>query len=121
MSGIVARFLDPLVLEEVAGGPYWRLIRELRFDSAVMGARVIVPPGTVTDLASVPRWPFAFWLAGDTGRKAGVIHDWLYVHQLESRARADAVFYEALAAERVPSWRQWLMWAAVRLRGGRYW
>jgi hypothetical protein len=120
MSGIVAKFLDALILEEI-DARHWRLARELRYDSAVMRARLIIPAGLVTDLSSVPRIPLAYWLAGDTGRKAGVVHDFLYRHRLESRATADAVFREALRADGVPRWRVALMYAGVRLGGWVAW
>lgn len=113
------RFLDPLVLRE--DGADWILEREFRYDSRILGARVVIPAGFATDLASVPRVPFAFWLAGDTGRKAGLVHDWLYVAKLCPRVTADAVFLEALAAEGVPTWRRRLMYRAVRWFGGAHW
>lgn len=117
---ITPRFLDVLVLEEV-DARRWRLVREFRYDSAVLGARVIVPAGFQTDLSSVPRLPFAYWLAGDTGHKAGVIHDYLYDHHLGGRQVADDVFSEALRVEGVPAWRRGPMWAAVRTFGHAHW
>lgn len=113
-------FRDPLVLEEL-GPSTWRLVRELRYDSAVLGARVIVPTGYISDLSSVPRLPFAYWLAGDTARKAGLVHDFLYDHRLGGRQVADDVFREAMAVEGVPRWRAWLMYLGVRWRGESHW
>ena len=113
-------FQDPLILEEV-DARCWKLAHELRFDSAVMGARIIVPEGRLTDLASVPRIPFAYLIAGDTGRKAAVIHDELYRVRLCPRALADAVFREALQAEGLPAWRVALMYAGVRIGGWVNW
>lgn len=114
---ITPRFLDPLVLQEI-DDRRWRLVRELRFDSAILAARIVVPEEFVTDLSSVPRLPLAYWLAGDTGRKAAVVHDFLYDHRLGGgRQIADDVFLEALRVEGVPAWRRALMWAAVRLFG----
>ena len=122
VSGITPRFLDPLVLEEV-DARRWRLVHELRYNSALLGATVIVPAGRVTDLSSVPRLPFAYWLAGDTGRKAGVIHDEVYHWHFGGCPRqvADAVFREALIAEGVPAWRAALMYVGVRLGGATAW
>ena len=117
---ITPRFLDPLVLEEIDAS-HWRLVHELRFDSAVLGARIIIEAGTVTDLASVPRIPLAYWLTGDTGRKAGVIHDHLYHTHIGGRPVADAVFREALVAEGLPAWRVWLMYSGVRVGGWVAW
>jgi hypothetical protein len=124
---IRAKFLDPLDARELPDN-FWLLLAELRYDSAILGARVIVDKGFVTDLSSVPRVPFAFWIAGDTARKAAVIHDWLYSVRLagkmpdvDRRRLADEVFLEAMAAEGVPLWRRTLMHAAVRLWGEGRW
>lgn len=121
MSPITPRFLDPLVLREDADLCWWLVEREFRYDSAILGARIIIPPGFATDLASVPRAPFTYWLAGDTGRKAGLIHDWLYTMKATDRATADAVFLEALEAEGIPAWRRRGMYLAVRWFGGSHW
>lgn len=118
---ITPRFLDPLIVEEIHADR-WRLVHELRYDSAILGARVIAPVGFVTDFSSVPRVPLAWWLAGDTGRKAGVIHDLLYCYRLPGqRALADRVFNEALTAEGLPAWRAALMYAGVRVGGWASW
>lgn len=118
---IVPRFLDSLTLEE-RDGRWWRVAAEFRYDSAVAGCRFIIPEGFVTDLASVPRLPLAWLLAGDTARKAGLVHDFAYsVHLPGDRELADRVFREAMAVEGVPAWRRWVMWAAVRACGRSRW
>jgi hypothetical protein len=57
--------------------------------------------------------------------KAAVIHDYLYATRgldgRYSRAQADAIFREALGALGAPRWKRVLLWAAVRLCGGRGW
>jgi hypothetical protein len=118
---ITPRFLDVLRVEEVSA-THWRLLAELRYDSAVLGARLIIPAGFETNFASVPRAPFAFWLAGDVGRKAAVVHDFCYSsHVARERYLADSVFYEALRAEGVSAVTAWLMYVAVRWGGGSRW
>jgi hypothetical protein len=117
---LTPRFLDVLATEKI-GPRRWRLLRELRYDSAVMGARIIVPEGFETDFSSVPRGPLVWWLAGGIGDYAGVIHDFLYNHRLGGRQMADDVFLEALRVEGVEGWRAWLMHTAVRWRGGAHW
>lgn len=112
-------FLDRLRLEKVNG--QWRLLHELRYDSARLNARLVVPAGFVTDLASVPRLPFAFWFTGDTAHAPTVVHDFLYGTRMVPRAVADAIFAEAMVDIGEPAWRRGLMWAAVRLFGWRAW
>lgn len=119
MSPLEPGFESRLRVEKI--NSHWRLIEQLAYDSAVLSARVVVPAGFETDFASVPRLPFAFWLAGDTAHLAAVVHDFLYTIQLCSRVEADRVFYEAMTLTGVPLWRRSLMYAAVRVGGWAIW
>jgi hypothetical protein len=57
--------------------------------------------------------------------KAAVVHDYLYSSRgltgRYSRAEADGIFREALGDLGVPAWKRTLLWAAVRVGGGRGW
>jgi hypothetical protein len=111
-------FLDPLRLEELPDGR-WQLVDHLCYDSAIIG-RHKVPAGFTTDLASVPRLPFAYWLFGGKANRPAVVHDHLYQGRQVSRETADAVFFEAMGVEGL--WgRKWPMWAAVRTFGWLPW
>ncbi len=95
----------------------WCLGSPLLYWSDTMQDTVAVPAGFITDLASVPRVPFIWFLAGGAGNLAAVIHDYLYRStQIEKRV-ADQVFYEALLDTGTPRWRAWLMYQAVVLFG----
>lgn len=119
MSPLKPSFESRLRVEKV--NSHWRLIEPLVYDSAALGARLVIPAGFKTDFASVPRLPFAFWLAGDTAHLAAVVHDFLYTIQLCSRAEADRVFYEAMTLTGIPLWRRSLMYFAVRAGGWVIW
>jgi hypothetical protein len=119
-------FLTPLRLEQIRPGR-WILLDDLVYRSAILGT-IRVPKGFVTDLASVPRLPFAYWLAGGRGNAPAVVHDFLYRVQRHgnlkvSRSTADAVFYEALGAAQhaEPGWAATLMWLGVRSFGWIPW
>jgi hypothetical protein len=99
----------------------WILTAPLSYQSDVARCTITVPAGFQTDLASVPRLPLVFLLAGDCAREAAVVHDFLYGTHLVDRATADAVLREASALTGVPAWRRWLMWAGVRIGGGSHW
>lgn len=99
----------------------WILAAPLIYQSDIARQTITVPAGFRTDLASVPRVPVAFLLAGDCAREAAVVHDYLYSTHLVDRATADAVLREAAAVTGVPAWRRWLMWAGVRLGGAPHW
>lgn len=119
----MSKFLTSLVMENATGmdDGKWRLTAPLIYDSDVAGKVIVVPTGFVTDLASVPRVPIAYMLAGGTSNEASVVHDYLYTSHIVDRATADAVLREASAVTGVPAWRRAIMWAAVRAFGGSHW
>ncbi len=89
---------------------------------------VCAPPGFLTDLTSVP--PVFRLLISRAGPwlEAAVLHDYLYVawqsvpHRTALRADrlfADRVMLAAMQVKGVSRWRRWLIYAAVRLGGGR--
>lgn len=83
-----------------------------------------VPAGFVTDFASIPRalWPVIGHPAGPYVQ-AAVLHDCLYREpgMFVTRAKADAIFLEAMEVLGVSWWRRRAMWAAVRAFGGAAW
>lgn len=118
----MSKFLTRLDAELVQSEPaLWKLTLPLLYQSDVAQDTFVVPPGFITDLASVPRYPIVYFLAGGTSNEASVIHDWLYTAKPVTRAMADAVLREASALTGVPGWRRWIMWAGVRLGGGSHW
>ena len=128
----------------------WTLDTPLKFDSDTLsdegrnllkycGVRVTnknvvsVPKGYITDLASVPRFCWAFIAPFDVAR-AAVVHDILYEkintaykgekiltkHDREKyRKVADDVFKEGMesAVPPVPKWKIWAAYNAVRVFG----
>jgi hypothetical protein len=123
---MAGKFLSPLRVEEIEDGSHdgrgtWQLLAPLLYLSDVLKGLVTVPLGFVTDFASVPRIPVAFWLAGDCAHAAAVLHDWLYTSHQVDRGTADAVLREAAMVGGVPAWRAWTMWAGVRIGGAGAW
>lgn len=120
---MTAKFLSSLQVEPASeyDDGRWRLVCSLSYYSDVLGALVMVPPGFVTDFASVPRIPVVYELCGGTSAEAAVIHDYLYTIKVYPRAMCDSVLREASALTGVPAWRRELMWAGVRLFGGSHW
>lgn len=119
------KFTSTLQLERLEdssrdGRGTWRLLASLGYSSDLIG-QVTVPAGFVTDLASVPRLPVAFFLAGGLAHAAAVVHDWLYTTHQTDRATADSVFREACQACGVSRWRAYLMWLGVRAGGAGSW
>jgi hypothetical protein len=82
---------------------------------------VVVPPGFVTDLASIPR---LFWqILRPTGRYAyaAVVHDYLYWTQIRSREEADQIFRQAMADSKVEPSIVQTLYQAVRQFGELAW
>ena len=97
---------------------------------------IVVPPGFVTDLASVPRLVWSFYPPDGPWAKAAIIHDFLYAtkgtgewHSHRgitraapySRKEADDILKEAMADRNVGAWEQGVIWASVRLGGAGGW
>lgn len=98
----------------------WRLNETLVYHSDNFG-RIDVPQDFVTDFGSVPRLPFAYWLAGGQADEACIVHDWLYSTQVVTRPRADEILKEAILALGYSSALANTMWAGVRIGGWTAW
>ena len=111
----MAMFTTSLITERISDKKV-RLVAPLVYLSDIAG-RIEVPIGFETDLASVPRLPLTFAVAGDTAHEAAVVHDYLYSEKKISRSKADAVFEEAMNVLGISWWKRKLMWSAVRAFG----
>ena len=77
MSGFLSRCT--LTVADNKDDGQWIVATDLRYYSELLKARIIVPKGFQTDLASVPRdLPIAFALFGATSDEASCLHDYLY-------------------------------------------
>lgn len=107
----------PRVLVRQATEEDWSLEEELVYQGRT--ERFVVPRGTLTDFASVPR-VFA-WLVPKYGlfTAAAVLHDHLVRVERPagriSAVDADGLFRRAMRELGVPFLVRWFMWAAVRL------
>ncbi len=106
----------------------YTLRASLTFVSAVHGP-ITAPEGMDTDLASIPRFAFAYIAPDDPAIEyASVIHDYLYSvcgklpnGKILTREGCDEVLREAMKASGA-RWDQCaLVYRAVRLGGGSHW
>ena len=118
---MVAPKVQSLLKVEELDDTHWKLLAEFVYDSDVAHARIVVPAGFITDFASVPRVPVAFWLTGDTAHMAAVVHDYLYTTAIFPKTIADSVFYEAMRVTGIPVWRAYLMYLGVKYGGQMAW
>lgn len=94
------------------------LLQPLVYFCALLRVFITVPAGFRTDYASVPRLPLAFLFFGDRGKRAAVLHDFLYSGGLAvDRETADAIFAEALTATGYSAFTVWAMHQGVRMGG----
>lgn len=113
-------FVNALKLELISQDK-WRLENPFIFmaDDGKQVSMFTVPQGFYTDLASVPRVPFAYLLAGGIGAKAAVAHDFLYHIPSVTKEYADKVFLAGLKQCGVAWFRRYPMYYAVKLFGDK--
>lgn len=144
----MSRFTNSLILillEDKDGKPIlrgdrvqWSLSRQLIYDVGheFSGESIRVPPGFITDLASVPL-PWRAWLPPDgPWVKAAVIHDALYASRGTcefggyryrdreapyTRREADDILLEAMRVLSVPEDKALKIHAGVRIGGKAAW
>jgi hypothetical protein len=94
----------------------WKLLQPLTYKGKK--EIFIIPAGFETDFASVPR--IFFWLVPSYGvyTKAAILHDYLLRENIVPSADADGIFRRAMRELKVPFFRRWMMWSAVRIHSG---
>jgi len=127
--------LDVIQIDWRKGRAVWELHTPLRYRTAVLpDVTIFTPLEFITDLATVPRLPLAFLLAGGRGNRAAVVHDFGYQFGyvlsadneriVVDRPTMDRIFHEALLADPMSgagSVTAWQMWSAVRVGGRGIW
>ena len=98
---------------------YFVLLDNLVYYSVKRGIRITCPVGFVSDGPSVPRVPLLYFLFGHRGKRAAVIHDWLYRNLMFTRDICDDIYKEALIDSGKFKFTSNGMYAGVRI-GGSY-
>lgn len=97
----------------------WELVHEFGYGP------IMVPAGTLTDLASVPRLAWSLFPPDGVWLEAAVIHDYLYatkgLNGVWSRKEADDLFLEAMKELGVNKLDRTCIYRAVRLGGSFGW
>jgi len=100
-------------LDEPVDGKWFRTTKDFSFFRKG-GEEIVVPAGTYTDFASIPR---GFrWLISRVGRhgRAAVLHDYLCESGIVKRKLADEIFMEGMESLNVKKWRRKTMFFGVR-------
>ena len=109
-------FLTPLKAEHL-GGKWWKLTAPLEYHCVRTGDIITVPKGFVTDFASVPRVPVAYWLFGSRANAPAALHDYLYREGTYGRKMADLIFLDAMKSCGYSLFTRRPMYRAVRMFG----
>ena len=84
------------------------------------GRTFMVPRGFITDFASVPRGLWNTLPPWGEYAEAAVLHDWLYRNPgIVTRKEADLIFRKLMKQHGVGFLKRWVMWAGLRVGGGR--
>jgi len=104
--------------------PRWKVMEGFRYAVGSLDAPqdvIVVPHGFQFDGASVPL-PFRVLvpMAHPDYIQAAALHDWMLESGRYTRARCDAVFFEALGVLGMPGLWRGIMFAAVRIGAIRW-
>ena len=82
------------------------------------GMDLLIPKGFEWDGASIPNWYWFRYQPFDPMNEiASLVHDFLYVKGLLTRARADEIFHNLMLCEQNGAWKAGVMYLAVRALG----
>lgn len=112
-------FLTPFQIEQL-DDDHFMLLSDLDFISEKYGLQISVPRRFVSDGPSLRRYPILYAIFGNKGKRAAVIHDWLYRNGVIRRSVADGVFKEALQKSNKGWFTSWGMYLGVRIFGWLY-
>ncbi len=106
--------LDPVLVQQF--GRLWVVMAPIEVTTPSF--RVAVPPGFVTDFASIPRLLQPIFSPTDPDySEAATGHDFAYADHHLTRAEADQFLYEAARECGTGPVRAWCLWAGVRIGG----
>lgn len=103
----------------------WKVMEDFFYSGH--GVNVAIPKGFVCDLASIPRFLWRLMAPFELSFTAPLVHDWLYktggktVYAKLSREQSDLLFRYIMTDKKVPKWRRYLAFKAVRAIGWLAW
>ncbi len=119
----MSRFTENLVVTPLPDGRRWIVLSDFGYEVGKEGSDdvVNVPIGFRTDFASIPRPLWIFLPRWGKYGNAAVIHDYLYLEQLRTRKKSDAIFLEGMEVLEVGYIQRYSIFLAVRLGGWWAW
>jgi len=119
----MAHLVSGKIQFEVIGGDKLRMISS--FVVHVLNKDWIINVGDESDLASFPWLAYTLYDPFE-GAAASVWHDLRYIRGDVTRKEADQGWYDLAIvghseATRMPKWKAWIGYMALRIGGWRYW
>lgn len=116
----MSKFETKLLYEPSSRAGFYVLTAPLEYHSDLAKAVLTAPIGFETNFVTGRKLLVVRRIVQDKMNRAAVIHDLAYHTGCLPRKMADNVFYEAMRACGVATWRAVLAWAAVRALGGKF-
>lgn len=102
------------------GSKWWKVVYDIKVELS-NGDWIVIPAGFETDLSSVPKFLWGLFPPFGRGLLAYLIHDFLYVNKLYSRAFCDKEMYKWAKVLRQQITDPWLRYIGVRGFGWLIW
>ncbi len=113
--------IPPVDFRPFVDGQHWIVRQPLRYRIGVSTQEVVVPPGFVTDFASIPQALQSIIKANGHYILPAVVHDYLYWNQTCTRKQADQIFLLAMIENKVGAVHQRAIHGAVAVAGSFAW
>jgi len=118
------QFKSELICEALDDGVNWELYEPLVIDLGEDGQNKIItiPKGFVTDFGSIPWWvPNLIANPQGKGKRAYVMHDYLYRTQPFERSVCDMLLIDGMKADGVNWFQRATVYRGLRLGGWAVW
>jgi hypothetical protein len=113
--------MDPIDFRPFVDGRHWIVRQPLTYTIGVSSDSVTVPPGFVTDLASIPQVLQSIIRQNGLYLLPAVVHDYLYWKQTCTRAQSDQILMLAMIEHKVRDFHRIAIYEAVKAAGGFAW
>jgi hypothetical protein len=113
--------MDPIDFRPFVDGRHWIVRQPLTYTIGVSSDSVTVPPGFVTDLASIPQALQSIIRQNGLYLLPAVVHDYLYWKQTCTRAQSDQIFMLAMIEHKVRDFHRIAIHEAVKAAGSFAW
>lgn len=108
-------FKTELDIRPLPSGEEFVVLSPLVYYSERYSIEVTVPPGSSTDLASIPKFLRSFITPLSKSMWAAVVHDYIVRSGVYPRTMGDWMFLDGMKEKGVPATERWVQFAAVRV------